>query len=139
MIETQVMVTPKRKSVDVNRMHLEYKWELPINHGICIFILKISSYHGILPISYLTLLDLEAIGMRLDATEREGRSAFFILRDEQRPAKVAFLCKTGAAKKRVSLCIPTEQGLKSIEFQHFFNTFIDIIFCVSRFCKITRW
>ena len=33
MIETQVMVTPKRKSVDVNRMHLEYKWELPINHG----------------------------------------------------------------------------------------------------------
>ena len=40
MIETQVMVTPKTKkkngvppSVDVNRMHLEYKWELPINHG----------------------------------------------------------------------------------------------------------
>lgn len=87
MIETQVMVTPKRKSVDVNRMHLEYKWELPINH------------------------DLEAIGMRLDATEGEGRSAFFVLRDDQRPAKVAFLCKTGAARKRVSICIPTEQDL----------------------------
>ena len=33
MIETQVMVTPKKMSVDVHRMHLEYKWELPINHG----------------------------------------------------------------------------------------------------------
>ena len=33
MIETQVMVTPKKRSVDVHRMHLEYKWELPINHG----------------------------------------------------------------------------------------------------------
>jgi len=85
MIETQVMVTPKKRSVDVHRMHLEYKWELPINH------------------------DLEAIGKRLDVTEREGRSAFFVLRDDLRPSKVAFLCKTGAARKRVSLCIPTEQ------------------------------
>ena len=49
--------------------------------------------------------------MRLDATEGEGRSAFFVLRDDQRPAKVAILCKTGVARKRVSICIPTEQDL----------------------------
>ena len=33
MIETQVMLTPKKKFVDVTKMHLEYKWTLPINHG----------------------------------------------------------------------------------------------------------
>ena len=49
--------------------------------------------------------------MRLDATEGEGRSAFFVLRDDQSPAKVAILCKTGVARKRVSICIPTEQDL----------------------------
>ena len=42
-------------------------------------------------------------------TEGEGRSAFFILRDDQRATRVALLCKTGAARKRVSICIPTEQ------------------------------
>ena len=66
-------------------------------------------FHVQLILNYSILLDLEAIGKRLDVTEREGRSAFFVLRDDLRPSKVAFLCKTGAARKRVSLCIPTEQ------------------------------
>jgi hypothetical protein len=70
LIETQVMVTPKKKAIDVSRMHLEYKWELPINH------------------------DLESLGKQLDAMDAEGRGVFFILRDDVQQQQ------QGAAKER---------------------------------------
>ena len=87
--------------------------------------------------NYSISADLETIGKRLDATEREGRSTFFILRDDLRPSKVAFLCKTGAARKRVSLCIPTEQDF--VKKKLFGGRFAVVLDCLHAVNSLVAW